>query len=79
MATPIENIRKERIKKVQELRNMGVNPYPAKVKRSHSNSEVIEQFETLLKAEKEVLSDLKQSKRVLELKRLCELFNVFQA
>ncbi|HEY4483182.1 MAG TPA: lysine--tRNA ligase [Candidatus Paceibacterota bacterium] len=43
MASLIE-IRQERLRKVQELRKLGINPYPARSGRTHSNKEVVEQF-----------------------------------
>lgn len=43
MASLIE-IRQERLKKVVELRRLGIDPYPACSSRSHSNLEVVSKF-----------------------------------
>jgi len=43
----IEKIRDERIAKAQTLRKKGINPYPAKVKRTHTNKEIIGKYEDL--------------------------------
>lgn len=47
MASMLETIRNERITKVQELVKRKQNPYPSKVSRTHKNSEVKANFETL--------------------------------
>lgn len=46
MAT-LQDYRDERIRKLKELRRLGVNPYPANSHRSHVNSEIVENFESL--------------------------------
>jgi lysyl-tRNA synthetase, class II len=45
MATMIEKIREERIEKMKKLRDLGKEPYPARVKRTNSNNEITENFE----------------------------------
>ena len=46
MAT-LQDYRDERLRKLAELHELGVNPYPAKAHRTHTAGEVIEKFETL--------------------------------
>ena len=46
MAT-LKDYRDERLKKLSELRALGINPYPAKSYRTHKLKEVSENFETL--------------------------------
>jgi lysyl-tRNA synthetase, class II len=47
MPTPIENIRQDRIKKLEALIKMGVNPYPSVVSRTNTNHEVLAHFKDL--------------------------------
>ncbi len=44
MATMIEKIRQERIEKLKKLRNLGKEPFPARVSRTNENSEIIKNF-----------------------------------
>ena len=46
MAT-LKDYRDERLKKLSELRALGINPYPAKSYRTHKLKEVSKNFETL--------------------------------
>src|SRR6187402_1163029 len=46
MAT-LKDFRDERLRKLAELKELGINPYPAKTKRTHSLAEIIEKFEEL--------------------------------
>ena len=48
------NEREERLKKLAELKNKGLNPYPAKVNRDYEIAKVISDFEKLLKSAKDV-------------------------
>ncbi|MAF20818.1 MAG: lysine--tRNA ligase [Parcubacteria group bacterium] len=50
----INEIRKTRIRKLENIRQAGLNPYPAQVKRTHTCQEAIDSFEKLL-ADKEGL------------------------
>jgi len=50
----LKEIRKNRIKKLEQLRKAGKNPYPIKVKRSSSISEVLQNFESLLSGKKKI-------------------------
>jgi len=43
----LEKIRKVRLKKLENLRKTGIEPYPAKVSRSHTNQEALNKFTTL--------------------------------
>src|SRR5665213_2434209 len=46
MAT-LKELRDERLRKLAELKELGVNPYPAHVNRSHTLSQVVSDFEEL--------------------------------
>lgn len=46
--------RDDRIKKLSILREQGINPYPAKAKRTHQTFEVVEKFDELLENHQEV-------------------------
>lgn len=46
MAT-LKELRDERLRKLDELRGLGVNPYPATSKRTHTNAQVVEKFDEL--------------------------------
>jgi lysyl-tRNA synthetase class 2 len=46
MAT-LKDFRDERLRKLEELRKIGINPYPADVKRTHPSGDIIKQFDEL--------------------------------
>ena len=46
MAT-LKELRDERLRKLAELKQLGINPYPAKAKRTHTAVQVVEQFAQL--------------------------------
>jgi lysyl-tRNA synthetase, class II len=46
MAT-LQELRNERLRKVEELKKLGVNPYPADSKRTHTEKEIIDDFDKL--------------------------------
>jgi lysyl-tRNA synthetase class 2 len=50
----IKEIKKTRLKKLENIRKAGINPYPAKVKRTHTCQEAIDNFEKLMAEEKEL-------------------------
>ena len=50
----LDDIIKERIKKLNELKKQGINPYPEKSNVSHSLEEVLKNFNSLLKRKKEI-------------------------
>jgi lysyl-tRNA synthetase class 2 len=47
MATPEEILRAERLQKLNNFKEAGINPYPSTAKRTHNNSEVLGGFKTL--------------------------------
>lgn len=51
----LEEIRNTKIKKVEELRNLGINPYPADSSRTHSISEALEKFDDFESSKKELV------------------------
>jgi lysyl-tRNA synthetase, class II len=50
-----EEIRQNRIKKIELLKNIGIHSYPGKTKRSHTVSEALDSFESLFKNEEEII------------------------
>ena len=42
-----EEIRNIRLKKIEELRENGINPYPYKFDRSHFTADIINEFDML--------------------------------
>lgn len=54
MAT-IEEIKKERLKKLESVKNAGLQPYPARVKRTHTIEKALADFSSLAKKEKEIV------------------------
>ena len=46
MAT-LKDFRDERLRKLKDLRDLGINPYPAESNRTHNTSDIVNQFETL--------------------------------
>lgn len=53
----LSDIRENRLKKLKRLRDLRINPYPQKAKRTLLVKEAIEQFESLKKDSKEVVLD----------------------
>lgn len=51
----LSQIRQNRIKKLGALKKAGLNPYPAKTKRTHTCQEATEQFNQLLKNKRRVV------------------------
>ncbi len=51
----IDQIRKDRLEKLARVKKAGLNPYPAKTKRTHKISEALLSFDKLAKAEKEIV------------------------
>lgn len=47
--TNLEKIRKVRLKKLENFKKAGINPYPAKVSRTHTNKQALNKFSQLLK------------------------------
>ena len=54
MAT-IDEIRKNRIRKLKRIRMSGSNPYPIKVKRTHSCEEALRSFSKISKSEEQII------------------------
>lgn len=50
----IREIKKNRLKKLGNIRKAGINPYPAKTRRTHTCNEAVEQFGRLAKENKEL-------------------------
>jgi lysyl-tRNA synthetase, class II len=46
MAT-LQELRNERLRKLEALKNLGVNPYPATTSRTHTAEQVTTQFDEL--------------------------------
>jgi lysyl-tRNA synthetase class 2 len=45
----LDNLKKVRLEKLENLRKAGTNPYPAEVLRTHTNQEALDNFNKLLK------------------------------
>lgn len=43
----LKELRDERLRKLEELKNRGINPYPAKANRTHMMGSIVSDFETL--------------------------------
>ncbi len=54
MAT-LKDFRDERLRKLAELKQLGINPYPASTSRDHSVAEVIAQYDELEKTGKQIV------------------------
>ncbi len=50
----LEDIRSERIKKLEKLRQNNLNPYPARTRRTHLIGEVLKKFGTFAKLKKKI-------------------------
>jgi lysyl-tRNA synthetase class 2 len=46
MAT-LKELRDERLRKLEELKKLGINPYPATTKRTHTTKQAVDEFATL--------------------------------
>ena len=46
MAT-LKDFRDERLRKLADLKELGINPYPAETIRTHTNKEVLDNFDSL--------------------------------
>lgn len=46
MAT-LKELRDERLRKLEELKKLGINPYPAKAERTHTTKQVVDEFTSL--------------------------------
>ena len=51
----IDEVRKNRIKKLERLRIVGINPYPGNSNRTHSCAEALEKFDALSKSGEEIV------------------------
>ncbi|MBL7156021.1 MAG: lysine--tRNA ligase, partial [Candidatus Pacebacteria bacterium] len=51
----INEIRKNRIKKLEQIKKQGINPYPAKTKRTYTISQALLDFNKLEKAKKNII------------------------
>ncbi len=50
----INEIKKDRLRKLENIRKLGINPYPSKSKRTHSCNQAIEDFEKLSSSKQEI-------------------------
>jgi lysyl-tRNA synthetase, class II len=55
MPSPILSEKEERIEKLQALKQQGINPFPAKTKRSHTIKDVLNNFVDFEKEKKQVI------------------------
>ncbi len=70
------NEREDRLRKLEELKKLNINPYPAKTKKSHTAKEVLENFESLERGKNEViLAGRLMSKRGHGNLSFCQLYD----
>lgn len=50
----INEIRRVRLEKLEKIKKAGIDPYPAKSKRTHTAKQALDNFDNLLKLEKEI-------------------------
>lgn len=50
----LDRLRQQRLRKLEEIRNSRINPYPYKFEPTHSSKEIIDSFEALNSSEEEV-------------------------
>lgn len=62
MAT-LKELRDERLRKLKELKKLGVNPYPSQAQRSHLAKDITDQFETLQGQEVKVAGRIKSIRK----------------
>lgn len=46
---PIEDIKKVRLEKLEGLEKLGINPFPSSTRRTHTNKQIVDNFNKLLK------------------------------
>lgn len=63
MAT-LQDFRNERLRKLEELKELGVNPYPSKSERSHHNQQVIDDFDKLEGQEVSIVGRIKNIRKI---------------
>lgn len=62
MAT-LKDFRDERLRKLQELKNLGINPYPAKATRTVYNKQIVQEFESLQGTNQTVVGRIKSIRK----------------
>ncbi len=62
MAT-LKDFRDERLRKLEELKQLGINPYPAKAGRTHKNSAITDQFDELENQQVTVVGRIKSIRK----------------
>ena len=62
MAT-LKELRDERLRKLEEIKELGVNPYPAKAQRTHDNATIVDQFDQLEGSEVSVVGRIKSIRK----------------
>lgn len=63
MAT-LQDFRNERLRKLEELKELGVNPYPSKVSRTHHNADIKLRFDELEGQEVSVVGRIKNLRKL---------------
>lgn len=64
-----EDIIKERIRKLNELKELGINPYPYSYKKTHDASEILEKYNTL-KPEEESKDTVNVAGRLMQMRKM---------
>jgi lysyl-tRNA synthetase class 2 len=63
MAT-LQDYRNERLKKLEQIKALGINPYPAKSERTHKNSEITDKFSELTGSSVSVVGRIKNIRKM---------------
>ena len=72
---PVNQVIANRLKKLNQLRQKGINPYPHKFVKTHSTAEAIEQYDSLAASETEI----KMAGRIMAIRKMGKaLFFHFQ-
>ena len=54
----IDELRAERVKKLQALKDKGINPYPSASKKTHTLTGILESFSSLESSQDEIVVDI---------------------
>ena len=67
---PENKLIEERLRKLKEIREMGVNPYPYSYKQTHHAKEILDKFDKKLKKEQTTKTKVSVAGRIITLRRM---------
>ena len=70
-----DQITNERLRKLKELKEQGINPYPNKYEKSHNSSELQEKYSSL-KPEQHTKDKVKVAGRLMASRELGKIFQI---